>query len=462
MKSRLILVLSWASMLALLSSCAGIVAAQETAPAVAAEPHREAQQQSLAATATSPVLRLTLEDALARARKNSVQFQAAQTDAAIARQDRYQAAAALLPSVVYNNQAIYTKVNRGNPVFIANNGAHEYLSQGNVHESIDLVSISGFRRASAASALAKARAEIASRGLVVTVVHSYYSVAAAQLKLESAKKTGDEGDRFLKMTQELENGGEVAHSDVIKADLQTQDRHRQLLEAQLGLLNARLDFAVLIFPDFNDNFEIAEDLHASVPLPTLAEVQQRAARDNPDVRAALAAVQQAGHEVTGARGGYLPTLSIDYWYGIDAPQFAVNGPGGVSNLGSAAAATLNIPIWNWGATQSRIKQAELRRAQAQRELSLAQRKLLAEIKSLYAEADTALNELSGLSRGAELSGEGLRLTTLRYKGGEATVLEVVDAQTTFAQANAAYQDGAVRYRVALANLQTLTGVLTTP
>jgi outer membrane protein TolC len=104
----------------------------------------------------------------------------------------------------------------------------------------------------------------------------------------------------------------------------------------------------------------------------------------------------------------------------------------------------------------------LRRAQAQRELSLAQRKLLAEIKSLYAEADTALNELSGLSRSAELSAESLRLTTLRYRGGEATVLEVVDAQTTFAQANTAYQDGAVRYRVALANLQTLTGVLTTP
>jgi len=88
--------------------------------------------------------------------------------------------------------------------------------------------------------------------------------------------------------------------------------------------------------------------------------------------------------------------------------------------------------------------------------------LLAEIKSLYSEAETAMNELGGLSRSAELAEESLRLTTLRYKGGEATVLEVVDAQTTYAQSNAAYQDGAVRYRVALANLQTLTGVLTTP
>ncbi len=458
MKSRCIFVLSWTSVAAFLLCCAKIAAAQETsAPAVAAST-KDAQQ------AAAPAVRLTLEDAIARARKNSTQFQAAQTDAAIARQDRSLAAAALLPSVTYNNQAIYTQGNGpGTTVrYIANNAVHEYISQADVHESIDLQSISNFRRTSAAAALAKARAEIASRGLVVTVVQSYYAVAASQLKLEAARRNSEEGDRFLKLTQDLEKGGEVAHSDVIKAELQMQERRRQLLEAQLGLLNGRLDFAVLVFPDFNDNFELAEDLHASIPLPTLAEVQQRAARDNPDLRAALALVQQAGHEVTGARAGYLPSLSIDYFYGIDATRFAVNNEQGFSNLGTSALATVNIPIWNWGATQSRIKQAELRRTQAQRELSLAQRKLLAKIKSLYAEADTALNELSGLGRSAELSAESLRLTTLRYRGGEATVLEVVDAQTTFAQANTAYQDGAVRYRVALANLQTLTGVLTTP
>ena len=92
----------------------------------------------------------------------------------------------------------------------------------------------------------------------------------------------------------------------------------------------------------------------------------------------------------------------------------------------------------------------------------AKRKLVAEIRSLYAEAETSSMELGGLSRSAELAAESLKLITLRYKNGESTVLEVVDAQTSYAQANTAYQDGAVRYRVALANLQTLTGVLTTP
>jgi outer membrane protein TolC len=435
---------------------------QETPPPAPAEKVPPAQQ-----AVPAPPLRLTLQDALDRARKNSTQFQAALTDSAIARQDRFQAGAALLPGVSYNNQALYTQSNGpGNGVlFIANNAVHEYVSQANIHEAIDLTAVANFRKLSAAAAVARAKAEIASRGLVVTVVQGYYAVAAAQQKLESSQKTADDGERFFKLTQDLEKGGEVAHADVIKAELQMQDRGRQLREAQLLLLNARLDLAVLLFPDFNDNFEVADDLHAAVPLPTLAEVQQRAARDNPDLKAALATVQEAGHDVTAARGGYFPSLSLDYWYGIDAARFAVNSVVNgqkFSNLGSSAAATLNISIWNWGATQSRIKQAELRRTQAKRELSFAQRKLLAEIQSLYSEAETALNEQSGLSRSAELAEESLRLTTLRYKNGESTVLEVVDAQTTFAQASAAYQDGAVRYRVALANLQTLTGVLTTP
>jgi outer membrane protein TolC len=450
--------LSWILSACFSILCVGSVAGQEPDISSSPAPAKNAPQ---ATDSKSTAVQLTLQDALARARKNSVQFQSALTDSAIAHQDRFQAGAALLPSVNFNNEAIYTQENKNGVKFIANNAAHEYISQGNVHEVLDLVGISNFRRASAAAAAARARAEIASRGLVVTVVQSYYAVAAAQHKFQSAQKTADEGDRFFKLTQDLEHGGEVAHSDVIKAELQMQERRRQLQEAQLGLLNARLDLAVLIFPDFNDNYEVADDLHSAVPLPTLGEVQQQAARENPDVRAALEAVHAAGADVTGARAGYLPSLSLDYWYGIDAAQFAVNGPNG-SNLGSAAAATVNIPIWNWGTTQSRIKQAELRRAQAQRELSLAQRKLLAEIKSLYAEAETALNELGGLNRSAELADESLRLTTLRYKSGEATVLEVVDAQSTFAQSSFAYQDGAVRFRVALANLQTLTGVLTAP
>ena len=459
-----LIVLLWSTGLLSGGVCAG---QQPEAPAP--QPDRVATQKPAAppsAPAPGATLRLTLQQALALARKNEPTYQSVVTAAGVAAETRAQTRDALLPSVNFTTSDIYTQSNGKNGVrFIANNTPHEYTSQGNVHQQLDLASWETYRSSAALAAAAKAKAEVAARGLVVTVVQNYFAAAAAEKKLESASRTADAGEKFLELTQALEKGGEVAHSDVIKADLQAQDRRRQLQEAKLGLLNARLDLAVLLFPDFNDHFEIGDELHGNVALPPQPEFEAQAAEGNPDIRAALAATQAAAHAVNVARAGYLPVISLDYFYGIDAPNYAVNSSisgNKVTNLGSSAVASLNLPIWNWGATQSRVRAAELERDQAKRELSFAQRKLLAEMRSLYSEAETALNELAGLQRSAELSEESLRLTTMRYQGGEATVLEVVDAQTTFAQASAAYQDGAVRYRVALANLQTLTGVLTTP
>ncbi len=169
-------------------------------------------------------------------------------------------------------------------------------------------------------------------------------------------------------------------------------------------MNARLDLAVILFPNFTTDFDLVDDLHADTPLPTLGEVQQQAAKNNPDIRAALEVVRASGYDVTSARAGYLPSLSADFFYGIDAPNFATHYAG-FSNLGYAGVVALNIPVWNWGATQSRVKQAELRREQSKLELSFAQRKLLAEIQSLTTEAQTAKDEQAGLDRGfASLDG----------------------------------------------------------
>lgn len=423
---------------------------------------QNSQAQANTGAPTNITLRITLQDALALARKNAPAYRSAVTSAAITREDRAQSRDALLPTVSLTTSVLYTQANsQGTVRYIANNAPHEYVSLVNIHEQLDVASIASYRRSAALATVAKAQAEIAGRGLVVTVMQNYFSVAAAEQKLVTARRTSEEGNKFLELTKDLEKGGEVAHSDVIKAELQKQDRHRQFMEAQLAVLNARLDLSVLLFPDFNDNFELADDLHTDVPLPPRAEFEAQAAHENPEIRAALASVQAAGREVAGARAGYLPSISADYWYGIDADRYATYS-GRIQNLGSAAMASLNLSLWNWGATQSRVRQAELRRDQSKLELSFAQRKLLAEMRSLYSEAETAWNELGGLKRSAELAADSLRLATLRYKNGEATVLEVVDGQSTFAAANANYADGVVRYRVALANLQTLTGVLTTP
>jgi outer membrane protein TolC len=426
-------------------------------------------QESSASPASSQApLTLTLQDALARARINSVQFQAALTDRGVVHQDQVQARAALLPSVVYNNQAISTQNNAiAAPAFIAANGSHEYVSQGNVHEGLTYSGYADYKRARALEAVARAKAEVAGRGLVVTVVQGYYGLIAAQRKYANTQSAATEAQHFLGLSQKLENGGEVAHADVIKAQIQSQDRQRDLREAQLAMDKARLDLAVLLFPDFNENFTLVDDAQLAPPLVSFDEFSCAAQLKNPDLRASSASLQAARYDVSSAWGGYLPALAVDYFYGIDAPNFATHSVVAdnagnrvrINNLGSQASVTLNIPIWNWGTTHSKVVQADLKRKQAQRELSLTQRKLQADMRGLYAEAEAARSELELLHSSAELAAESLRLTNLRYQGGEATVLEVVDAQNTLTQARNAFNDGEVRYRVALANLQTLTGTM---
>jgi outer membrane protein TolC len=104
-----------------------------------------------------------------------------------------------------------------------------------------------------------------------------------------------------------------------------------------------------------------------------------------------------------------------------------------------------------------LKSAELRRDQAKLELSHEQRLLLSHLRQFYEEASTARAEMESLASSAEMAAESLRLINLRYQAGESTVLEIVDAQNTLMQARNGYDDGQVRYRVAVATLQTLTG-----
>jgi outer membrane protein TolC len=429
-----------------------------------------AQTQGVSATpASGAPLTITLQDALERARQNDPQYRAAITDLGLAREDRVQARAGLLPNLNYNNSFLYTEGTGPLPAscatstlgcptskFIANNGVHEYLSQADVHQALSLTNFADYRRTSAALAQARAKAEIATRGLVVTVTQSYYGLVVAQRKYATAQRAATEAARFLDVSQKLENGGEVAHADVIKARIQDRQQQRDLQEAQLGMERSRLDLAVLLFPDFNQDFAVVDDLQTPEPLPSFAEVEVAGKKNNPDLRAALAAFEVANHEVAAAWGGLLPTLGVDYFYGIDSNQFAIR-TNGVRNLGYSAVATLQIPIFSWGADRSKLKQAELRRDQAHVELTFAQRQLLGHLRQFYGEAETSRLEMESLASSTELAADSMRLTTLRYQAGESSVLEVVDAQNTLTQARNAYDDGQARFRVAVANLQTLTG-----
>ena len=434
---------------------------------VQATPASPAETQNAPAAASVPI---TLEEAIKRAEVNEPAYATAMADNKIARLDRSIARAGLLPSATFHNQYLYTQPNGAStqtgqgagsqpaPIFIANNAVHEYASQGVFDENLGLAQVSDLRRANAAAALAAAELEIARRGLVSAVTSLYFGLAAADNKLAVAETARAEAVDFTKLTGDRERAREAAHADSVKALLQQQQRERELSDAKLAAQKARLELGVLLFPDPRTPYTVSVEQNIA-PLASHGDVAQAAAKNNAELKSAMATVGVGSAEVLSARAAYLPGLGLNFTYGIDAPQFAVNGPDGVRNLGYSASVTLDIPVWNWLATEHKVRQSEIRRDVAKIALTATQRRLIAQLDEAYAEAAGARDQLASLDASVATAAESLRLTKLRYTGGEATVLEVVDAQSAYITAQNAREDGRVRYQAALAGLQTLTGTM---
>ncbi|MGH9434977.1 MAG: TolC family protein [Terriglobia bacterium] len=429
----------------------------------------QASNPASGAVQTGPPLTLTLQDALRRAEQNSPQFQLAATTVKLAREGHVQARAAMLPSVDYSTQYLNAQGNGISPVgrFVTQDGVHVYRAWGVVHESMpgSFFINAGPRSAAYAEALAKANEEIARRGLVLTVTTDYYGLTVAQRAYATAQISLENARRFLQISKELEQGGEVAHTDVIRFQLQYNQQQQTLENAKVAMSTARLNLAVLLFPTLNQNFTVVDDLDIPPPLPTFSEAESMARNNNPQIRAALAAYDQSRLNVSTARAAFYPSFTVDFDYGIEANAFAlysVNADTGVDrirqpNLGYFVTYAVTLPVWDWGARLSKLRQAKDLRALDKVNLSFAQRQTLAHLYSYYNDASAASSQLDTLRDSVHLAAHNLELVTMQYKAGETAVLQVLDAENSLALARNAYAAGEARYRDALATLQTLTG-----
>jgi outer membrane protein TolC len=421
------------------------------------------------APAAPPAL-ITLQDALERARQTDLTFQGATADAAVAREDRVQAKASMLPNVSYSMQYLGNSPTPNNVLpngrYVSLDGVNMYRTWAILHEDIspNLILQTSLKRAQAAEIAAAQKLEVARRGLTVTVTRDYYVLVTAQRKYASAQQAAQQAQQFLRTTEQRQQLGQVARADTIKAQIAFEQQQQGFRDAFVAVDNARLALAVLLFPTLNENFTVVDDLAAVPALPPFGDVRQMAARNNPDVAAADASLRAAGYEVQTAKNAFFPALSVEGIYGFEANEFALHSivvdkpdVGKIPTLGYFVTLNLTVPIWDWGGMRSKVHQAESRQHQAELTLTQTQRQTMASLYSMYNECQAARAAVDDLQRVADLAAESMRLTSLRYEAGESTALEVVDAQNTLVQARHAMDDAQLRYRVALAELQTLTG-----
>jgi outer membrane protein len=451
------------SRLAALLGCFALLCACATAQSL--------PQASQPAPATAPAPVFTLNQAIAAAFANDPVFATARAATGSARLDAALGRDALLPNAAAHGDYLFTQPNgvrnqagqtgsQQAPRFIANNAIREYAAQLIVNENLSLAGVAGYRRSRALAAQSVADLESARRDLVSRVVAAYFYVLATAGKVDVAQRALDEARAFVDLTQKLENGREVAHADVVKANLSAQQRQREFDDATLAAEKARLDLGVLLFPDPRAPYTLAETgpnprtrsliIPPSKPpppatTPTYAAPSKLSAphkaKSSPPAQATCPLSDSTTRTALTRRSSPStdPIRSATSATPPPPPSISPSGIGSPPTTAFARASSAKKP--------------------RKPRFTTTQRQLIAQLDEYYHEARIASDQVASLRTSADTARESLRLTRLRYSSGEALALEVVDAQSSLAQAEAALADGILRSHVARANLQTLTGVL---
>jgi outer membrane protein TolC len=407
---------------------------------------------------------LILDEALRLASNQASLYQSAIINERIAAEDVRQAQAAFLPKISAPLSYIYTSPALGlppgeprAPSFIANNAISEYEALVNVAGDLD---IAGKLRATltknrALLAAAHAGTDVAKHTLAQAVIESYYGLALSTAQRNAAEGNLGAAEEFERITALLLSGGEVAPVDLTRAQLQTLARRDELEKARVNEEVAAGSLRVLVGYDFMRPIG-ASDLVLS--LPTDSEYLQFKADDvprRPEFTQLEQQLRAATQEIRIARADRLPALTYSINGGFDTDS--LKGARLKEHSGVSAAISLNVPIFDWGATRSKERQARLRVQLAENERDLAVRGFTQEFYAARAQAANAAARIALAREGVIKAQENEAASIARYRAGEAQIVEVTDAQTTLVAQRAALYQAIFDYQIALAKLKRATG-----
>jgi outer membrane protein TolC len=421
-----------------------------------------AHGQTQTQTATPPPL--TIDDALRLANLQASTYQGAILNERIAAEDVKQARAAFLPKLSAPLAYIYTSPAQGlppgeprAPSFIAADAIGAYEAFASVSGDFD---IAGRLRATLARnqallAAAHAGTDVARRALAQAVVEAYYGLALANAQHRAAEENLAAAEEFERITSLLLSGGEVAAVDLTRAQLQTLTRRDESERARVNELITAGALRVLVGYDSERPISTTD---LSLALPTTSEFLSFKVEDvprRPEFTQFDQQLRAARQDITIARADRLPSLSYAINGGFNTDS--MRAPRLKQHTGVSAGISFNIPIFDWGASRSRERQARLRAEVAENERTLALRGFTEQFYTARAQAASAESRVRLAREGVTKAQDNLASSIARYRAGEAQIVEVTDAQTTLVEQRTALHQAIFDYQIALSRLRQATG-----
>ena len=269
--------------------------------------------------------------------------------------------------------------------------------------------------------------ESVSLSLHAELASDYFQLRTLDADEQLLNSTAAAYEKALELTQNRYKGGIVSQVDVAQAQTQLETTRAQAMD--LGVQRAQFEHAIaVLIGQPASGFSLAslplDHTPPAVPPGLPSDLLER----RPDIAGSERRMAAANEQIGIARAAYFPTLTLNASGGFESTSIT-NWFSGPSGFAAAGISTL-VTVFDAGRRRAAAEQATATYNQSvanyrQTILNSFQEveDSLAALRILEDEAKTQDGAVGAAERSLELSNN-------RYKGGVATYLEVITAQST--------------------------------
>jgi NodT family efflux transporter outer membrane factor (OMF) lipoprotein len=297
--------------------------------------------------------------------------------------------------------------------------------------------------------------------LVSTVANIWLNLAADEELLAITRQTLASREESLRLTRMRFEGGASSEIDFRQAQSLAESARATLAQLQrqraIDLNTLALLVGEAIAPEYQVGIHTSDVVLPDLPAGVPSEVLVR----RPDVRQAEQQLVAANANIGAARAAFFPRISLTA--GVGTISSDLNGLFSGGNFGFTVAPSLLQPIFDAGRNR-----AGLEVAQVQRDIAVAQYERA--IQAAFREVADALagraflgDQVQSQFRVLEAETARYNLVRLRYEGGIASSLDLLDAQRSlFAAQQALVQARLLRLQNQVLLYRSLGGGWTEP
>lgn len=308
------------------------------------------------------------------------------------------------------------------------------------------------RGARTAAAAAEEQTDAAKQSIAFNVVRAYYrALLADQEKITTAAAVA-RATSFAKQAHDRVDTGMALAADGLQADVELSQREQEGAEAASNADLAYAQFAAVLGEPSKQFTLIAPAGAPEQATASLDELQSRAVRARPDLRAERSEIAAAGKSVKASHEAFGPQVSTFANVEADNPHLTGGG-----NTNWTVGAKAEIQLFDGGERKSQVSKANAQRemAEASYQQSVIQAGL--DVTQAYYSRQTAERQYGISDEMLRKAQETLRTSLDRYSAGLATITEVLREQEQLRYVELNRVQSLYRWWIADAQLRLATG-----